>query len=156
MSINKRRLFRGVRYLVCYNFILSKDVTITTLGQYTVYCRSTRHVFQRLASGEECGMKMLNAVSDWVSYSYMWFSFPQNEKREDGRIYQNGLLSLVMRHVLHSNNWHTSSCWSLLQKRRRTLPNKQRNYKKRTCRVQHYDVKRLSMAWYSVISVMHY
>lgn len=73
---------------------------------------------------------MLNAVSDRVSYSYTWFSFPQNEKREKGRIYQNGLLSLVTRRVLHSNSWHTSSCWSLLQKCRRTLPNKQRNYKK--------------------------
>jgi len=34
-------------------------------------------------------MRMLNAVSDRVSYSYMWFSFPQNEKeggRRDGYI----------------------------------------------------------------------
>lgn len=47
-------------------------------------------------------------------------------KRQKRWTYRSGLLSLVTRHVLYSNNWHASSCWLLLLKCQRILPNKQR------------------------------
>lgn len=65
----------------------------------------------------------------YVIHLCTWLLFPQSKKRNEETDIPSdarGSLSLVTQHVLHSNSWHTSSCWSLLLKCQRTRLYKQR------------------------------
>lgn len=122
-----------------------------------LYSSNTQHVFHRLASGMECGMKMLNAVSDWVSYSRICGSHFHKTKngRKDGYIRaaychsSRGMYFIQITDIRQAVGRFYRSVGGLCRINSEII-------KKKPCRVQHYDVKRLSMAQYSMISVMHY
>jgi len=138
---------------ICHSFILFKSCYHCNIR---VHCSSTRILAVSEWWNAELECWMLWTI-EYLTHIYGSHFHKMKNGRRDGYIRAAYCHSSRGMYFIQITDI-ASSCWSLLQKRRRTLPNKQRNYKKRSCRVQHYDVKRLSMArylWY-LSCIMHY